>query len=246
MDLCNLQGNTDMYGLGIRLGFYFQWLSQIITSVLLAGAQLPVDAKRLKSLKTEIEGGQFALQCFLWFWAAKAQQDGDDGCPRFGFLFSKLFIGSRGLRCVNVLVQSLILAIALLMPVLALIFGDRWDQLPKRPERRSRLLPFLNAFIAALALGVTVVAVELTIFWNGLQDVHSVDSAGQLIPLVIGVVVFFRIPYKYFWAEDIEKAEEGIVNIIYPQSPSARAGHALSISGAYGRSDDKYAIPKSA
>jgi hypothetical protein len=32
MDICSFTGNTDMYGLGIRVGFYLQWYSTILAS----------------------------------------------------------------------------------------------------------------------------------------------------------------------------------------------------------------------
>jgi hypothetical protein len=32
MDNCSFSGNADMYGLGIRIGFYFQWYSTILAS----------------------------------------------------------------------------------------------------------------------------------------------------------------------------------------------------------------------
>lgn len=30
MAVCKIEGNSDMYGLGIRLGFYFQWYGAIL------------------------------------------------------------------------------------------------------------------------------------------------------------------------------------------------------------------------
>jgi len=34
MAVCSFDGNTDMYGLGIRIGFYLQWFSSILSSSL--------------------------------------------------------------------------------------------------------------------------------------------------------------------------------------------------------------------
>jgi hypothetical protein len=36
MDVCSFEGNADLYGLGIRLGFYLQWLTTILANFVLA------------------------------------------------------------------------------------------------------------------------------------------------------------------------------------------------------------------
>ncbi|TKA66540.1 hypothetical protein B0A49_10482 [Cryomyces minteri] len=40
MAVCTFDGNSDMYGLGIRIGFYLQWYSGILASIL-APSELP-------------------------------------------------------------------------------------------------------------------------------------------------------------------------------------------------------------
>jgi hypothetical protein len=35
--------------------------------------------------------------------------------------------------------------------------------------------------------------VELSLFWNGISGVYTLDSTGQLIPFIIGVVGFIRL-----------------------------------------------------
>jgi len=65
MDICQIQGNSDMYGLGIRLGFYLQWFSRIVTDILLVRSRLLDHERRLKSLTAEVQGNRFALQCFV-------------------------------------------------------------------------------------------------------------------------------------------------------------------------------------
>jgi hypothetical protein len=37
MDSCNFTGNSDMYGLGIRIGFYLQWFGTILASWIARG-----------------------------------------------------------------------------------------------------------------------------------------------------------------------------------------------------------------
>jgi uncharacterized membrane protein len=52
---------------------------------------------------------------------------------------------------------------------------------------RGKLGPWFVSTLSWLALIYSILAVELTIKWNGISDVYEVRSAGQLIPLVIGV-----------------------------------------------------------
>lgn len=74
-------------------------------------------------------------------------------------------------------------------------------------------LQLLNTLIALAIFSVTVAAIELTISWNGLNSegsqMYVVDSAGQLIPLVIGAVIFIRIVYKYIFPDAAEKRSLG-------------------------------------
>lgn len=42
---------------------------------------------------------------------------------------------------------------------------------------------------------VVIVATELSILWNGVSDVHSIKSAGQTVPLFIGLASFTRVLY---------------------------------------------------
>lgn len=50
MELCNFDGNADMYGLGIRLGYYLQWYGGILASLL---------------APKEVSGARFALALFI-------------------------------------------------------------------------------------------------------------------------------------------------------------------------------------
>lgn len=52
MDSCTLAGNADMYGLGIRLGFYLQWFASILAN--------------LVQVESEVLGNRLALAGFMW------------------------------------------------------------------------------------------------------------------------------------------------------------------------------------
>lgn len=40
MDDCSFEGNADLYGLGIRLGFYLQWLTTVLANFVLAKEEI--------------------------------------------------------------------------------------------------------------------------------------------------------------------------------------------------------------
>lgn len=50
VDSCTIHGNSDMYGIGIRLGFYLQWLASILANFLM--------------VESEIKSTRFALSSY--------------------------------------------------------------------------------------------------------------------------------------------------------------------------------------
>jgi hypothetical protein len=59
----------------------------------------------------------------------------------------------------------------------------------------------LGTVIHLIVTGVVVTATELTISWNKIQSVDSVETAGQIIPLVIGIVTLVRLIYLRLGAQ---------------------------------------------
>ncbi|KAK4504225.1 hypothetical protein PRZ48_005141 [Zasmidium cellare] len=62
------------------------------------------------------------------------------------------------------------------------------------PNERPSIAVFLTTCIA---LGVFIVAVELTIIWNGIEGVQACNSVGQLFPLIVGVAGLLRIMWCF-------------------------------------------------
>jgi hypothetical protein len=56
-----------------------------------------------------------------------------------------------------------------------------------------------------VATAVTI-ATEKTILWNGINGVADISSAGQLIPMVIGIEMFIRVLYAAWMGEDNESS----------------------------------------
>lgn len=47
-----------------------------------------------------------------------------------------------------------------------------------------------------------IIATEKTIQWNSINGVADMSSAGQLIPMVIGIEMFMRVIYTAWVGED--------------------------------------------
>jgi hypothetical protein len=54
----------------------------------------------------------------------------------------------------------------------------------------------LDSIIGITVATTIVIGTELTIKWNNIASVQSCNSAGQLIPLFLGLAAFLRVVYK--------------------------------------------------
>jgi hypothetical protein len=54
-------------------------------------------------------------------------------------------------------------------------------------EGRKKLFRIIETLIRLASIAVVILATELTISWNRIQNVNETKSVGQLIPLVLGV-----------------------------------------------------------
>jgi hypothetical protein len=61
MNSCNFNGNSDMYGLGIRLGFYLQWFAGILANLLVEAT----DHKMRVAMRDEVKSLRFTLALFV-------------------------------------------------------------------------------------------------------------------------------------------------------------------------------------
>ncbi|PVH72746.1 hypothetical protein DL98DRAFT_502005, partial [Cadophora sp. DSE1049] len=264
MAICSFSGNADMYGLGIRIGFYLQWFGKILAtwvarkevtgmrlseSLFIAATFLALiiqtDRDNLRPVEIYIIllltfGGylyfvplyiwrlligcdpdldpsrhprvragkmfsrlNFLLLCSvcvfqLWFWIGRVSTIGRDGCTEFGFLFARVRLNQRGFVVVNVVLYFLLLLCCVV--VLGISLGKRWGFLEEKPKRRigrvrKTALQELQTFINLTVVSIVVAATELTIAWNHITDVNEISSAGQTIPLIIGVGQIVRVLY---------------------------------------------------
>ncbi|KAM7183475.1 hypothetical protein V8F33_013556 [Rhypophila sp. PSN 637] len=265
-DSCSYQGNADMYGLGIRLGFYLQWFAKITADIVMrpseikgnrfaiysftAAVFIALSIQTAKARITDLDGYIVLLLCFgnyyslvpifLWrvltgfkarldptrwaaasssiflrifssvillaisayqiaFWASlMSTMRTDSECERVGFLFTQMPLYGRALRIVNITFSSLLIVIGLLGWMDYLLSKQRRRQRCCRATRSSSFLVWLRAIISTLVAAGVISGTELTIVWNGIRDVNALDSLGQLIPFVLGIVVFVRVLWVAF------------------------------------------------
>ncbi|KAI1153840.1 hypothetical protein F4825DRAFT_413510 [Nemania diffusa] len=57
-------------------------------------------------------------------------------------------------------------------------------------SQQSAIVRYTRLVISVVFLVAVILAVELTLKWNNVREVNSIDGAGQLIPLIIGIVTF--------------------------------------------------------
>jgi len=63
---------------------------------------------------------------------------------------------------------------------------------------RKLALRDLQSLIRLVVAAIITAATELVIEWNGIQDVNEVSSAGQTIPMVIGIGQVAQIIYAAY------------------------------------------------
>ncbi|KAH7014239.1 uncharacterized protein B0I36DRAFT_389197 [Microdochium trichocladiopsis] len=259
MSSCSVDGNADMYGLGIRLGFYLNWNAGILANLVavqeietiryaftcfigatfLALVVQTVQGDNLTALDTYI----VLLLCFgyycslvptwlwrlatcfnpkldptrwprlkpsqtfmyahvalvaavaafqLWFWFAEVPKAA--ACSYRGFLFVKFRLTDVVFKYVNIAFQALILAICV-TSVAAQLLGREGSPSVRISERHKSTLRILYAVMLFIVASLITVATELTIAWNRVTDVNELNSAGQLIPFIVGVGVLGRVVY---------------------------------------------------
>ncbi|XXH02416.1 COP9 signalosome (CSN) subunit [Hypoxylon texense] len=293
---CHIDGHPDIYGLGIRLGFYLQWYGAILASWLAPGEVRPLRhtnavflAATLVSLialrHTLSVPEAYIVQMFLfgsalyvvpkaglrllswnttaattttttgdgrahwglpvyaaapprrktfgllwsalvvasllfalWFWllrvpvlepaAATAAERRSCGAYGYGFLFARVPLTSFGLHLFHGFLGVFMIGATgyLMMQDIA---AKRPRKLQVEANSRFQLLRLLVSFTELYVAVVITIAIEFTITWNGIRGVHSVNTAAQLIPTLIGIGAILRIFYVFLFGEDGDPLETG-------------------------------------
>jgi hypothetical protein len=259
---CGFVGNSDLYGIGIRVGVYAQWLSALLSnhflsnsredvhsayflfSIALAIATFVITAiygvycvffAEVFVLLSLVFGGYFSVHLFpsksrardnystpwrrgrlvilsfvygamisynYWFWfKGRLARFQSTPCGSAIFLFAKFSGDSLHKAVAFYKAFSIILAIYHPLGVFLLLQNNprlserlqslfaRYDAIRSgRVVNRSFMaspkpLLLINCFCLALA----VIAVELTLIWNFVSGINSMNSVGQFIPFTVGV-----------------------------------------------------------
>ncbi|KAF2732962.1 hypothetical protein EJ04DRAFT_578030 [Polyplosphaeria fusca] len=277
MTVCRFSGNADMYGLGIRLGYYLQWYGGVLAAwiaptevnpfrfsidlfvaatflaliiltaqdvdslqpvetyivlLLMFGAYLALvpiyfwrlltccdpfwDPSRWPRVRPSALASNLSFIMLIgvliyqyWFWFNRVPDLDRLGCQQYGFFFGQLRLNSTALIVINALVYVFLGLVAVYILILKFRymvgFPDPSESRPKRQISRRRkaahiaLLQNMDSWFKLLTAIAVTVAVEVTIDWNEIENVNSLDSAGQTIPFIIGLGLVVRIFYVYWF-----------------------------------------------
>jgi hypothetical protein len=84
--------------------------------------------------------------------------------------------------------------------------GQREAYTNHATNRQSRIytLQILESVFQSLVTTAIVIGVEVTIIWNEIEGVHEIASAGQTIPLFLGIGSVAMVLYVRFVKKDAE------------------------------------------
>lgn len=77
-----------------------------------------------------------------------------------------------------------------------------------------------RSIISTLVAVIIIVAVELSIKWNAVYDVNTLDSAGQLIPFTIGVVTACHVVWVYYYKDPKTRVGKKMLFTVEPRFAS--------------------------
>ncbi|KAF2650625.1 hypothetical protein K491DRAFT_666939 [Lophiostoma macrostomum CBS 122681] len=236
MAVCQFQGNSDMYGLGIRLGYYFQWFGAIFAAWLAPSEVNPLrfsievfvaasflaliiltaqNVDTLQPIETYIVlllmFGHYLALAPIFLWRLLTMCDPYWDPTRYPMVRpSRLASNLSFILLLGVLVYQYWFWFAHVMPSLKRLSCQQYGFLFGQVRLNSTVSMVVNAahidllrnidgWIKLIVASVVVLGVELTIGWNNIEEVNSLNSAGQTIPFVIGVVALVRIVYVYYF-----------------------------------------------
>jgi hypothetical protein len=156
----------------------------------------------------------------LWFWFSRVPQLHTLTCQEYGFLMAKVRLDLPVMRAVNILLYFAVLlsSLAMILKRIQKCLGNRSTEKKKKKKiryvrpfklqyvlmaflssSRKNVLRNLSIILSLVVAIIVVTATELTIKWNNIQGVNTLNSAGQTIPFLIGVASVVRILYVYLF-----------------------------------------------
>ncbi|OCL11387.1 hypothetical protein AOQ84DRAFT_423973 [Glonium stellatum] len=229
MATCVIHGQTDLFGLGVRIGYYLQWISMVVEEVYLRPEMQSVRvslalftsasflALSIQVINTDIDPSLVYITLLLTFgyffrlvpdivWNTLKQYREEWRRESDASIFKRK-------KNPNKLFEDLWLFLLIIVQVFFIYFwGKKVTELNAKecheygflftkvrlnnPAFRYANLVFSIIILSIIVIAVIVIATELTIYWNKIKDVYSLNSIGQLIPLLIGCVIFLQRLYR--------------------------------------------------
>lgn len=138
----------------------------------------------------------------LWYAFSGVDKLCRSTCANEVFFFAKvnLYDWYRTLLKIIFSVYVICLSILLGWSIFAIFAGRRAKEKARKAvieegEQSEGSPGVLSLLIGMVVMALFIIAIELTIYWNGIIDVDSCGSVAQLIPLVVGVGALCKILY---------------------------------------------------
>ncbi|KAL4425030.1 hypothetical protein ABPG77_001808 [Micractinium sp. CCAP 211/92] len=136
----------------------------------------------------------FTCALLLWYWATGYARLEFPACRSTTAFFFAQVPAFGWFRYVNLAALSLVALLFLALVGTVLLASRRL---------LARLWPLNHTFrlgaVLVVALVIMILGTELTLHWNGIEGVYSLNSTGQLIPMLAGIGAVTRD--AYFWWE---------------------------------------------
>ncbi|TAQ90183.1 hypothetical protein B7494_g1487 [Chlorociboria aeruginascens] len=80
------------------------------------------------------------------------------------------------------------------------------------------LMQLLHTGIRLIIISTVITATELSVVWNDIQGVNSVTTAGQIIPLLLGINAIVRLFYLRWYSSVYPGEDDDISAVSGPAS----------------------------
>ncbi|OCK94895.1 uncharacterized protein K441DRAFT_677132 [Cenococcum geophilum 1.58] len=146
----------------------------------------------------------------LWYWIHQVPKLATVKCVQYGFFFHKIQLNNRGFRMLNIIFCLFLLLCCITLVCMKVVSKVRPSQgkkvilkkeqykpLDQDLPKRAHLMQILDSTSQFIVATTVIIGVELTICWNKIQDVHDISSAGQTIPMILGIGALIRVIYVW-------------------------------------------------
>ncbi|VUC36343.1 unnamed protein product [Clonostachys rosea] len=123
----------------------------------------------------------------IWFWTKSPDED---SCVTYVCFFGKFQMNSTPIRILHTVSYSTLLVLEVIWFIL--FIRIRHQEYRKRVvaiNQVSLRMKLVYCLVKVVVAATVIIETELTISWNDIPDVSSLDFAGQTIPFVVSLFV---------------------------------------------------------